>query len=51
MPQVWQRAAAWRDLVDHYVYLAENAGDAVADRFLIQAEATYVELAEHPEMG
>lgn len=51
MRQVLQRAAAWCDLIDHYIYLAENAGDAVADLFLIQGEATYVELAEHPEMG
>ena len=26
MPKVYQRAAARRDLVDHFVYLAENAG-------------------------
>ena len=51
MPKVLQRAAARRDLVEHYVYLAEKGGGTVADRFLIQAEATYAELVEHPEMG
>ena len=51
MPRVFKRAAARRDLVQHYVYLAENAGDAVADRFLACAEKSFVELSEHPEMG
>jgi plasmid stabilization system protein ParE len=51
MPRVFKRAAARRDLVQHYVYLAENAGDAVADRFLACAETSFVELSEHPQMG
>ena len=51
MPRVFKRAAAHRDLVQHYVYLAENAGEAVADRFLACAETSFVELSEHPEMG
>jgi toxin ParE1/3/4 len=37
--------------VQHYVHLAENAGDAVADRFLACAETTLAELSEYPEMG
>ena len=28
MPRVFKRAAARRDLVEHYAYLAENAGEA-----------------------
>jgi len=51
MPRVFKRAAARRDLVEHYVYLAENAGEALADRFLTCAEASFVSLSEHPEMG
>jgi toxin ParE1/3/4 len=51
MPRVFKRAAARRDLVQHYVYLAENAGDAVADRFLECAESSFAALSEHPEMG
>jgi toxin ParE1/3/4 len=35
MPQVSRRAAARRDLVDHYVYPAENTGEETADRFLV----------------
>ena len=51
MPKVFQRAVARRDLIEHYVYLAEIAGEAVAGRFLVQAEVPYAEFAEHPEMG
>ena len=51
MPRVFKRAAARRDLVGHYVYLTENAGEALADRFLACAEASFGALSEHPEMG
>ena len=34
MPHVFKRAAATRDLVEHYVYLEEQAGEALAYRFL-----------------
>ena len=51
MPQVYKRAAARRDLIEHYVYLAENADEETADRFLTEAEQTFVELARRPEMG
>jgi toxin ParE1/3/4 len=51
MPKVRQRAAARRDLVGHFVYLAENAGLANAERFLANAEATFNDLADHPTIG
>jgi toxin ParE1/3/4 len=51
MPKVYQRAAARRDLVDHFVYLAENAGLDAAERFLTRAEATFDDLAGRPMMG
>ncbi len=51
MPKVYQRAAARRDLVEHFVYLAENAGLDTADRFLTDAENTFNELASHPMIG
>jgi plasmid stabilization system protein ParE len=38
MPLVTKRAAARRDLVEQFVYLAENAGLNVAERFLSPAE-------------
>ncbi len=37
MPPVTKRAAARRDLVEHFVYLAENAGLEVAKRFMSRA--------------
>jgi toxin ParE1/3/4 len=49
--EVYKRAAARRDLVQHFVYLAENARLDTADRFLANAERCFTELAEQPEMG
>jgi toxin ParE1/3/4 len=51
MPTVTKREAARRDLVEHFVYLAEEAGLDVAERFLANAEATFNDLAQQPEMG
>lgn len=51
MRRVYQRAAARRDLVDHYVYLAEQADESTAERFIAQAEQTFIDLAENREMG
>ena len=51
MAQVHKRATAKRDLVHHYVYLAENASLETAERFLLQADASFADLARHPEMG
>lgn len=41
MTQVFKRAAAKRDLVEHFVYLAEHASLEVADQFLAQAEDSF----------
>jgi toxin ParE1/3/4 len=49
--RVYKRPATRRDLVEHYVYLAENAGEKAADRFITQAGQTFETLALHPEMG
>ena len=51
MPPVTKRAAARRDLVEHFVHLAENAGLDVAERFLNRAEASFTDLARQPMMG
>jgi toxin ParE1/3/4 len=51
MAKVYARATARRDLVEHYVYLAENASQQIADRFLIQAETSFADLTRHPLMG
>jgi toxin ParE1/3/4 len=49
--RVHQREAARRDLIEQFLYLAEEAGIETAERFLYQAEASFKQLAEHPKMG
>jgi toxin ParE1/3/4 len=51
MGHLHKHAAAKRDLVEHFVYLAENAGLETADRFLLQAEASFSGLVRHPASG
>ena len=51
MPPITQRGAARRDLIEHFVYLAEHAGLDVAERFLSQAEGSFTDLARQPMMG
>ena len=51
MGRVYRRPGARRDLIAHYVCLAENAGDAVADRFLDQVESSFTDLLSQPLMG
>ena len=41
VPKVHQREAARRDLVEHFVYLAESASLDTAERFLVQAETSF----------
>jgi toxin ParE1/3/4 len=51
MARVYQRATARRDLIQHYVHLAETAGEETADRFLTHARSTFADLAEQPRIG
>jgi toxin ParE1/3/4 len=51
MATVYQRAAARRDLVEHFVHLAENAGLDKAERFLKNAQASFDDLADRPMIG
>jgi toxin ParE1/3/4 len=51
MPTVYKRTAAWQDLVERYAYLTENASQNIAERFLMNAEASFADLSEHPLMG
>lgn len=51
MAVIRQRVSARRDLVEHFVYLAENAGIDVAERFLNSAEGTFDFLAQQPMLG
>ncbi len=51
MRQVYKHGAAKRDLVEHFVYLAETAGLNTADRFLLKADESFSDLARHPALG
>ncbi|MDR3419216.1 MAG: type II toxin-antitoxin system RelE/ParE family toxin [Nevskia sp.] len=51
MPRVYKRGTAELDLEEHYLYLAENAGANIADRFLGNAEASFADLAGQPGIG
>jgi toxin ParE1/3/4 len=48
---VHKRASARRDLVEHYVYLAEQLGIETAERFLLSAEKSFDNLSRHPGIG
>jgi toxin ParE1/3/4 len=51
MPQVLKCEAARRDLIRHFVYLAESASLEVARRFKDAARVSFIQLSETPEMG
>ena len=48
MARVHKHAAAKRDLIGHFVYLAENAGVETAERFLIRTEESFSDLGRYP---
>jgi toxin ParE1/3/4 len=51
MRKVFRRAAARRDLIEHFVYLAQSADEATAERFFASADDTFSQLAQDPAMG
>ena len=51
MSAIGKREAANRDLVEHFVYLAENASIDAAERFLSKAEESFNDLVRQPMMG
>lgn len=51
MPLVHLSGAARQDLIDHFAYLDEEAGQELADRFLQAAETCLNLLATQPGMG
>jgi toxin ParE1/3/4 len=50
MRRIVKRAAAKRDLILHFAFIAESSPDA-ARRFLVAAEKTFEDLAEMPYLG
>ena len=51
MNRVFKREQAKRDLIEQFVWYAENASIELADKFLSSAEATLAALAAAPETG
>ncbi len=51
MARVIKRAAAKRDLTDHFVFLGESASVDVARRFLHACNVSFQALAQMPELG
>src|SRR5713101_3497914 len=51
MAHIIKRVAAKRDLTQHFVWFAEEAGIEVARHFLKSAEKSFHDLAEMPRMG
>lgn len=51
MATVFRQPAAQEDLIEHAVYLAIDAGQETADRFLASAEKSFNLLAGQPQMG
>ena len=51
MPAVHKRASAKRDLIEHYVYVAEHGGVETADRFLTNAGESFSDLSRNSCMG
>lgn len=51
MARVVKRDAARRDLIEHFVFLGENASVNVARRFLQAVHASFEGLSHVPELG
>jgi toxin ParE1/3/4 len=51
MARVLKRVAAKQDLIDHFVFLGENASVEVARRFLHASNLSFQILARMPELG
>jgi toxin ParE1/3/4 len=51
MGSIHKRARARRDLVEHYVFLAENAGGEIAESCLSSVEQSFTQITRHPEAG
>jgi len=51
MGRIERSAAARADLISHFVYLAQEAGETIADRFLDRAQESFGLLAEQAQIG
>ena len=51
MPRILRRVPAKRDIIEHFVFIAEAGGLETAERFLDSVSNTLEELARMPRMG
>lgn len=51
MGRVERSTAARADLIGHFVYLAQEAGETVGDRFLDRTQESFGLLGENPQIG
>jgi toxin ParE1/3/4 len=51
MGHIERSAAARADLISHFVYMAQEASEAIAVRFLDRAQESFGLLAEQPKIG
>ncbi len=51
IPPVTQRPRARLDLLEQFVYFAEQAGVELAERYFIAVDETYLQLVKHPHSG
>ena len=51
MGRIERSAAARADLIGHFVYLAEEASEAIGNRFLDRAEESFNLLSNQPQIG
>ena len=51
MGRIERSASARADLIGHFVYLAEQASEATANRFLDRADESFGFLGSQPEIG
>ena len=51
MLRVVRSQAARADLIEHYLYLTEEASQAVAERFWQRLEDSFARIADQPHLG
>ena len=51
MLRVVRSQAARADLIEHYLYLTDEASQAVAERFWQRLEASFARIADQPHLG
>ena len=51
MPRIFRHEEAKNDLLVHFVHLAEASSPETAERFLANAESSFHDLVQRPQLG